>query len=87
MQYPKGADEVMTERYITGVYKYEYRGKMYTYRYKYVATPPDTETLYFKKNPAKATNITAFGNVESWEYIFVWSLVICFIVNIVYIIC
>lgn len=43
----------LVERYSLGIYEYEYRGKVY--RYKYTAMdPPDELTLYFVSNPRKA---------------------------------
>ena len=54
-----------------GYYKYEYKGK--TYKYKYWAdNPPTTLTLYFVKNPAKATVAGAFNSVNTnWPLVYI----------------
>lgn len=46
-----------------GIYEYEYNGKKYKYKYLYLSSPIE-ETLYFKRNPKKATNEVNFGKME-----------------------
>lgn len=54
-----------------GYYKYEYKGKIYKYKY-WADNPPATLTLYFVKNPAKATVAGAFNSVNTnWTLVYI----------------
>lgn len=48
-----------------GVYTYEYNGKTYRYRLSSNWSIPDTITLYYIKNPKKATLAGDLGNRET----------------------
>lgn len=50
---------------VWGIYVYEYNGKKYKYKGLYNLSAPVNETLYFKKNPKKATNSVNFGKMEN----------------------
>lgn len=67
-----------------GVYEYKYRGDRYTCRLMYSGRPPMQETLYFKNNPAKATNEFEFGKMESGKFvIFLIFTVVSFLLGLV----
>lgn len=66
-----------------GIYEYEYQGKRYTCRLMYSGRPPMTETLYFKKNPEKATNDFEFGKMENGKIsIFLFFTVMSFLISL-----
>jgi len=53
-----------------GYYKYEYKGKKYTYKY-WADDPLSTLKLYFIKNPAKAIVAGALSSVvTNWHLIY-----------------
>jgi hypothetical protein len=51
--------------YTHGYYRYEYRGKSYTYWAKTANTLPEQITLYFQRNPRKACLATELGLNEN----------------------
>lgn len=54
-----------------GYYKYECKGKSYTYKY-WADNPPATLKLYYIKNPAKATVAGALSPVTTnWPLVFI----------------
>lgn len=71
--------------YMHGYYRYEYRGKSYTYWAKTANTLPEQITLYFKKKPRKACLASEFGlNESNWIVSFlIMSVIMCVVVWIV----
>mgnify|MGYP004686674985 CR=1 FL=1 len=76
--HPDGMEERKTAGYIVGVYEYEVDSKKYRYKGKYVTTPPQIETLYYKNNPKSAKPEFQFGFLEDSKYLI--FLVVLFIV-------
>lgn len=74
-----------TERYVWGYYTYEYQNRLYRYKGMFVTIPPDTLTLYYQKNPAKAKTLHDFGCYmeEGITTIFVIMTAIMFVVSII----
>ena len=78
--YPRGVENIGTESYVWGIYEYEVNGRKYKYKARYVSTPPSTEILYYKKNPAKATNSVSYGKNEfDWKPIFIVLTLVGFV--------
>jgi hypothetical protein len=57
-----------------GVYQYEYKGKKYRYRYYLNDNLPSTITLYFMKNPRKATT-SVMDAVDKTNWLSVYLIV------------
>ena len=57
-----------------GVYQYEYKGKKYRYRYYLNGNLPSTITLYFMKNPRKATT-SVMDAVDKTNWLSVYLIV------------
>lgn len=56
---------------VTGKYRYEYKGRTYTYSEHFDDIAPNELDLYFKKDPAKARIARKFAELESeWKQIF-----------------
>ena len=77
---PRG-EENRFENYIWGYYSYEYgNNRTRKFRLSFYGTPPETLTLYYKKNPAKARTEKNFGNMESgYLLIFIITTFISFL--------
>lgn len=77
--HPKGVGAT-SDHGVWGIYEYEYDGKKYKYKGLYNLSAPVNETLYFKKNPKKATNSMNFGKMENGKFsLFAVVFIIVFI--------
>ena len=73
-------NESMEEmRRVYATYEYEYNGRKYKQREYYIDYAPETKTMYFKRNPKKAKEISQFGYVESKLPVFLMASAIAFV--------
>lgn len=64
-----------------GWYKYEYKGKKYTYRY-FAENPPESLTLYFVKNPRKAAVGAAVTDTGvNWPLVYIAVALILYLIK------
>lgn len=76
---PRGTPE-STDRYFA-TYSFDWKGKKYQRRFKYLNEPPAQLTMYFVKNPKKAEPQNSFIGMETGLLpFFIVGVVVAFVV-------
>lgn len=81
IRYPVGEDSCDA---VTGIFEYEVDGRTYKYKCDYCTYPPETETLYYTKNPAHAKTKEHFGVIRNIIPFFLVTFLIGFVFDLIF---